>query len=186
MVLLSVFWNRQHASGSIVYRPCFMRDMACQGPYFSPLLLNAIFFVASKHVASKDGSGLDTSCNSTDNCNAGLPFRQLIEDILYHPEARVLCKSSITTVQALLLLSDALFSWCDERSLSWHYLGIAINMIFDLGIHSENSTLMLGKSHSPEEMETHRRVFWAAFGKLHSIVPSFMHYLVLTIMDSLG
>lgn len=145
--------------------------MACQGPYFSPLLLNAIFFVASKHVASKDGSGLDTSCNGADNCNAGLPFRQLIEDILHHPEARVLCKSSITTVQALLLLSDALFSWCDERSLSWHYLGIAINMIIDLGIHSENSTLILGKSHSPEEMETHRRVFWAAFGKLHFHCP---------------
>ncbi|TVY32562.1 Nitrogen assimilation transcription factor [Lachnellula subtilissima] len=163
MVLLSVFWNRQHATGSIVYRPCFMRDMASKGPYFSPLLLNTIFFVASKHVASKDGPRLEGSCNSIDNCNSGLLFRRKVDSILHHPETQVLCKSSITTVQALLIMSDALFSWCDERSLSWHYLGIAINMIIDLGIHSEKSTLMLAKSHSPEEMETHRRLFWAAF-----------------------
>ena len=166
MVLLSVFWNRQHATGSIVYRPCFMRDMASKGPHFSPLLLNTIFFVASKHVASKDGPRLEESCNSIDNCNSGLLFRRKIDNILHHPETQVLCKSSITTVQALLIMSDALFSWCDERSLSWHYLGIAINMIIDLGIHSEKSTLMLAKSHSPEEMETHRRLFWAAFGKI--------------------
>lgn len=165
MVLLSVFWNRQHASGSIVYRPSFMRDMACQGPSFSPLLLNAIFFVASKHVASKGGSGLDGSCSGTDQCNAGVPFRHKIEDILYNREDKVLCRSSITTIQALLLLSDVLFSWCDERSLSWHYLGIAINMIVDLGIHSDNSTLVQGNLHLSEALETHRRVFWAAFGK---------------------
>jgi hypothetical protein len=186
MVLFSVFWNRQHATGSIVYRPCFMRDMASQGPYFSPLLLNAIFFVASKHVASKDGLRLEGSCNETDNCDAGLPFRRKIEDILHHPETRVLFKSSITTVQALLLMSDALFSWCDERSLSWHYLSIAINMIIDLGIHSENSTLTLAKSHLPEEMETYRRLFWAAFGRFHSIVPWSLHDLVLILVDSIG
>lgn len=171
-MLLSVFWNRQHATGSIVYRPCFMRDMASKGPHFSPLLLNTIFFVASKHVASKDGVGLEGSCNSVDNCNSGLPFRRKIDNILHHPETQVLCKSNITTVQALLIMSDALFSWCDERSLSWHYLGIAINMIIDLGIHSEKSTLMLSKSHSPEEMETHRRLFWAAFGRSQSVFPA--------------
>ncbi|TVY90114.1 Nitrogen assimilation transcription factor [Lachnellula willkommii] len=163
MRLLSVFWNRQHATGSIVYRPCFMRDMASKGPHFSPLLLNAIFFVASKHVASKGGSRLEGSCSESDNCNSGLQFRGKINNILHDPETQVLCKSSITTIQALLIMSDALFSWCDERSLSWHYLGIAINMIIDLGIHSEKSSLMVSKSHSPEKMETHRRLFWAAF-----------------------
>ncbi|KAK7424585.1 hypothetical protein QQZ08_008595 [Neonectria magnoliae] len=47
--LLSVFWNRQHYSGSVVYRPVFMRDMACNGPYFSEFLLNALLFSASKY-----------------------------------------------------------------------------------------------------------------------------------------
>ncbi|MCJ1377519.1 hypothetical protein MMC17_000614 [Xylographa soralifera] len=48
MHLLSLHWNRQHHSFLIVHRPTFMRDMACAGRYFSKLLLNAIYFGASK------------------------------------------------------------------------------------------------------------------------------------------
>lgn len=160
MQLLSVFWNRQLYSGSTVYRPCFMRDMACQGPHFSPLLLNAMFFVASKHLEKTQGQ-----CCSTDNCTEGMPFRRRVEEILHSHDTQVLCRSKVTTIQALLLMSDALFSWCDERSLSWHYLGIAINMIVDLGIHTENSTFYTTNSRSTESLEVHRRVFWAAFGR---------------------
>ncbi|KXH57376.1 fungal specific transcription factor [Colletotrichum salicis] len=48
MHLLSLHWNRQHHSFLLTYRPAFMRDMACNGPYFSKILLNAIYFGASK------------------------------------------------------------------------------------------------------------------------------------------
>lgn len=136
-----------------------MRDMACQGTYFSPLLLNSIFFHASKHVPEVGGT-----CDVSDNCNPGHQFRQKAEDLLFSRETQVLCKSSIPTIQALLLMSDTLFSWCDERSLSWYYLGIATNMIIDLGIHSETSPLTFRKSLSPEDVEIRRRVFWSAFG----------------------
>lgn len=162
MDLLSVFWNRQHAAGSIVYRPCFMRDMASQGRYFSELLLNAMFFVATKHRLSMGrGAGSVADIN-----RAGIGFLRRLESILCDPSSQVLCNSSITTVQALLLMSDCLFSWCDQRSLSWHYLGIAINMIFDLGIHSETSMLRCGQLEAAEDLETRRRVFWAAFSTL--------------------
>ncbi len=46
--LLSLHWNRQHHSFLLTYRPVFMRDMACGGKYFSKLLLNAIYYGASK------------------------------------------------------------------------------------------------------------------------------------------
>lgn len=144
-----------------------MRDMASQGPYFSELLLNAIYFISSKHISSGQGKG---ACDITDTCNTGTVFRRNIESLLYNNGGQLLCKSSITTIQALLLFSDALFSWCDERSLSWHYLGIAANMIIDLGIHSEGSRLMSRKSENPEAIEIHRRVFWAAFGKGNSLI----------------
>lgn len=155
-VLLSVFWNRQHATGSAVYRPTFMRDMAVGGPYFSPLLLNAMFFVAAKHAPGLPG--LDE--------RAGMRFRRRVEEMLYDPRDPLICNSSITTAQALLLMSDALFSWCDERSLSWHYLGVAINMIVDLGIHCERSRQHAGSTEPPELLEVKRRLFWSAFGKL--------------------
>ncbi|KAK6840171.1 hypothetical protein PG987_006037 [Apiospora arundinis] len=160
-VLLSVFWNRQHATGSAVYRPTFMRDMAAGGPYFSPLLLNAMFFVAAKHAPGLPG--LDE--------RAGMRFRRGVEEMLYDPRDQLICCSSITTAQALLLMSDALFSWCDERSLSWHYLGVAINMIVDLGIHCERSRQHAGSTEPPELLEVKRRLFWSAFvlDKIQSI-----------------
>ena len=166
MSLLAVFWNRQHATGSVVYRPYFMRDMASQGSLFSELLLNAIYFLASKHVSNGTDSCVNAEPGSTIS-----PFRQKMEAVLFAPDSQLLLKSSITTIQALLLFSDALFSWCDEKSLSWHYLGIAINMIIDLGIHSENSRLLSTKSNSPETVEVHRRLFWGAFGKTFSVFP---------------
>lgn len=134
--------------------------MVIQGPYFSPLLLNAIFFVASKNAP-----GIQGLCSSSNNDPAGMTFRRKFEDILYRRDTQLLCKSNITTIQALLLVSDALFTWCDERSLSWHYLGIAINMIIDLGMHSEVASIRSKKQFSPEELEIRRRIFWAAFGK---------------------
>ncbi|CAM1503501.1 Fc.00g010920.m01.CDS01 [Cosmosporella sp. VM-42] len=152
MDLLSGFWNRQHYSGTIVYRPIFMRDMACQGPYFSKLLLNAMLFAASKY-------GTNTSADD----NTGRSYRRKFEEELYCSGSDTLLTSKVTTIQALLIVADALFSWCDERSLSWHYMGIAINMIVDLGIHVEASIRRKDGDHLAENLEVQRRLFWAAF-----------------------
>jgi hypothetical protein len=99
MQLLSVFWNRQHASGSIVYRPAFMRDMACQGPYFSKLLLNAIFFAASKNSPRPEHR-----CEVTDGPAIISPFRRRAEKLLYDHGSDNPMKSDIPTIQALLIM----------------------------------------------------------------------------------
>ncbi|KAI9705225.1 MAG: hypothetical protein M1820_005372 [Bogoriella megaspora] len=167
MHLLTVFWNRQHHSGSIVYRPLFMRDMAGRGPYFSKLLLNAIFFHALKSSPRYLGQ-----CDVGDTpAISGWTYRKRIEAILHQPNEQMLYKSNITTIQALLLFSDALLAWCDERSLAWHYSGIAINMIIDLGIHVEDSAPRGRSLKSAEDVEVRRRLFWAAFAadKVQSI-----------------
>lgn len=152
--LFLAFWNRQHHSGSVVYRPVFMRDMASQGPYCTPLLLNAMLFAASKHTAAQS--------SADDSCMDGLVFRRKAEDILYRTDTQLLTKSSVTTAQALLLMADVLFSWCDERSLAWHYLGIAINMVIDLGLHTLHSTYY--RNCAAEGQETGRRLFWSTYG----------------------
>lgn len=154
--LLQAFWNRQHHSGNVVYRPAFMRDMACHGPHFSPLLLNAMLFLGSSHSPQLCGD------SSEDTCVSGMTFRRKVEDYLYQGGTRIFAKSNITTAQALLLMSDALFAWCDERSLSWHYLGLSINMIVDLGIHSLHSAFY--RTQSVEIQEIGRRLFWSAYG----------------------
>lgn len=150
MHLLSIYWSRQLYTAQIIYRPAFMRDMACGGPYFSKLLLNAIFFVVSKHC---DRPELRSDPN--DITTAGWKFRQRFTDLLRD----CFDKSEITTLQALLIMSNALFSRCDERSLSWLYAGNAFNMFIDLGLHVLPSV----DSIPAEELEIRKRVLWGAY-----------------------
>jgi hypothetical protein len=154
MHLLAIFWSRQHYSGTFVYRTAFMRDMASGGPYFSKLLLNAMLFSASRHYET----------TASESVVMGQPFRQKFERLLHGSGSHVLFESTVTSIQALLVMSDVLLSWCDERSLSWHYMGIAVNMIVDLGIHVQDPKRPSTKNFSAEDLEVHRRVFWSAFG----------------------
>jgi len=143
-----------------VYRPAFMRDMACHGRYFNDLLLNVIMFVAVKYSAEP----------SNDSCVSAMTFRRTAEEMLYRADTHLLIKSSVTTIQALLLMANTLFAWCDERSLSWQYTGIAINMIIDLGIHTTNSAFY--QRGSAEDLEIGRRIFWAAYSMFLGTVPA--------------
>ena len=134
MHLLALHWNRQHFAFMISYRPrrclsptklttVFMRDMACQGPYFSKLLLNAIFFSVSKF--SDRPEVYDDPLTQT---TAGSRFLRRVKELL----GAALDQSSIPTIQAMLLLSSSLFA-LGYQSAAWLYSGIAIRMIFDLG-----------------------------------------------------
>ncbi|CAG9952080.1 unnamed protein product [Clonostachys rosea f. rosea IK726] len=154
MHLLSLHWNRQHHSFLLTYRPAFMRDMACNGPYFSKLLLNSIYFGASK---------FSTRCEVRKDANdvrtAGWRFRQRVRDLL----GQSLDRSEITTIQALLVMTNSLFALGDERSAAWLYAGIAFRMIVDLGMHVEPPDLANTLGNSDEDLEIRRRVFWGAF-----------------------
>ncbi|KAK6074684.1 fungal specific transcription factor domain-containing protein [Seiridium cupressi] len=152
--LLSLHWNRQHHSFLITYRPAFMRDMACKGPYFSKLLLNAIYFGASKfsprHEVRKDPEDVRT---------AGWKFRERVRQLL----GSALDHSDITTIQALLVMTNSLFALGDERGAAWLYAGLAFRMIVDLGMHVDVVDLTDARKLSDEDLEIRRRVFWGAF-----------------------
>lgn len=152
MHLLSIYWSRQLYTAQITYRPVFMRDMACNGPYFSKLLLNAILFTVSKHCPRPE-----LRSDPDDITTAGWRFRQRFTELLRES----FDKSEITTLQALLIMSNSLFSRCDERSLSWLYAGNAFNMIIDLGLH----VLPSQNKMSAEELEVRKRVLWGAYSK---------------------
>lgn len=161
MHLLSVYWSRQQTLGPVIYRTAFMRDMACAGPYYSKLLLNAIYFYASKHSAR-----MEIRQDPNDKLTAGWKYRQRAAELL----SQAFDRSDIRTIQALLIMSCALFSWCDEKSISWLYAGMAFSMIIDLGLNVNAITLR--RRYSEEELEVRRRVFWAAYGKLSTLTTS--------------
>ena len=149
MHLLSLHWNRQHHSFLVTYRPAFMRDMACAGPYFSKLLLNAIYFGASKFSPRIEVQGEQ--------------YRQRVKSLL----AVSMDRSEITTIQALLIITCSQFALGEERSAAWLNAGIAYRMIVDLSIHVDHNGPHPHRENQPsvEELEIRRRVFWAAFGK---------------------
>ncbi|KAL2075144.1 hypothetical protein VTL71DRAFT_86 [Oculimacula yallundae] len=143
MHLLTLHWNRQHHSHLITYRPAFMRDMAGGGPYFSKLLLNAIYFGSCKFSPQEEVKALHAQ------------FRQRVRELL----GVALDKSDLTTIQAMLVMTNSLFALGDERSAAWIYAGIAFRMLIDLGTHLDNH----GPKFTEEDMEIRRRVFWGAF-----------------------
>ena len=126
-----------------------MRDMACGGPYFSKLLLNAIYYAASKFSPQIEVQGNR--------------YRQRVSTLL----ALSMDRSEITTIQALLVVTGSLFALGDEKSAAWLYAGMAFRMIIDLGIHVDVSQSSNNRPASNEDLEIRRRVFWAGFGKLH-------------------
>ncbi|KAL8297319.1 hypothetical protein RB597_006419 [Gaeumannomyces tritici] len=152
--LLSLHWNRQHHSFLITYRPAFMRDMACNGPYFSKLLLNAIYFGASKF-----SPRTEVRRDPNDVRTAGWRFRQRVRELL----GESLDRSDITTIQALLVMTNSLFALGDERSAAWLYSGIAFRMTVDLGMHVDHPDLPGNRRFTDEDLEIRRRVFWGAF-----------------------
>ncbi|KAJ5217515.1 uncharacterized protein N7469_011140 [Penicillium citrinum] len=173
MHLLSLHWNRQHHSFLITHRPSFMRDMATNGPYFSKLLLNAIYFGASKF-----SNRLEVRRDPDDVRTAGWTFRMRVKDLL----GSALDRSDITTIQALLVMTSSLFALGDERSAAWLYAGTAFRMIIDLGMHVDATRLSNMRLISEEDLEIRRRVFWGAFvvDKIQSLYqgrpPSLQHF----------
>ncbi|KAJ5658366.1 uncharacterized protein N7484_002015 [Penicillium longicatenatum] len=154
MHLLNLHWNRQHHSFLITYRPAFMRDMANGGPCFSKLLLNAIYFGASKF-----SNRPEVRRDPDDVRTAGWRFRLRVKELL----GSALDRSEITTIQALLVMTSSLFALGDERSAAWLYAGTAFRMIIDLGMHVDATMLSNIRRLSDEDIEIRRRVFWGAF-----------------------
>ncbi|KAM0719976.1 hypothetical protein Q7P37_004111 [Cladosporium fusiforme] len=152
--LLYLHWNRQHHSFLVTYRPAFMRDMACNGPYFSKILLNAIYYGASKF-----SPRLELRKDPDDVRTAGWQFRNRVRDLL----GQALDHSEITTIQALLQMSNSLFALGDEQSAAWVYAGTAFRMLVDLGLHVDATMLPMMHRLSEEDLEIRRRVYWAAF-----------------------
>jgi hypothetical protein len=154
MHLLNLHWNRQHHSFLITYRPAFMRDMACKGPYFSKILLNAIFYGASKF-----SPRLDLRKDPNDVRTAGWQFRNRVRDLL----GQALDHSEITTIQALLQMSNSLFALGDEQSAAWVYAGTAFRMLVDVGLHVDAAKMPTMQRLSEEDLEIRRRVYWSAY-----------------------
>jgi len=88
--------------------------MACSGPYFSKLLLNAIFFSVTKF-----SDRAEVYDDPLDQKTAGKRFLRRVKELL----EEALDQSTVPTIQAMLLLSSCLLAR-GHQSAAWLYSGI--------------------------------------------------------------
>lgn len=134
-----------------------MRDWASGGPHFSKLLLNAVY-----HNACRYASEASIHLHGPDGPTLSARFQQRFKILLQES----FDQSTLTTVQALLVMSTSLSAVGNKRNVAWLYSGMAYRMIIDLGLHTSKSSSLMSKQASVEDVELQRRVFWSAFGRI--------------------
>lgn len=157
--LHDLHWNRQHHTLLLTYRPLYTRDLLSGGPYWSKFLSNAIFASVSKF-----SNRPEVRDDPSDPRTSGGRFLRRCDALLI--EESPFDHSSIPTAIGLMLLSSTYLARGDV-SKSWKYCGLAIRMMFDLGLHLDCARPGL----TAADMEIRRRVFWGMFiyDKLQSL-----------------
>ena len=149
--LLDLHWNCQYHTLLLPHRPAFMRDLISGGPYNSKFLVHAVFASASNY-----SNRVEVRDDPSDPRTSGARFFRRCEELLI--EDVPVEQSSIPTIVGLLLLGFAYLAR-GEIHKSWMYSGLAIRMVYDLGLHLKCRK----PCYNAEDLETRRRVFWGAF-----------------------
>lgn len=150
--LLKIYWTWQAPLHNCVYRPCFVRDMALGGPYFSPFLLNVILSHACRHARPED-----IRFNAYDS---GEYFLRKAEQLLVEELRQE--RPRIPTIQGLLILGGRQCA-VGKSSQGWLFTGMAVTMLKDLGLHLPRVMEALSRTMDPEDIEVRKRLFLSAY-----------------------
>ncbi|KAG0177954.1 hypothetical protein DFQ28_003009 [Apophysomyces sp. BC1034] len=153
--LISVFFSRcQHISPTISRR-MFYDQLRIKGPLITPLLLNAMYAHAAKHV---DNPAFRSQPENP--ATQGDLFynraRRLVDDFLDVPR--------LSTVIALLYMASYDYDMPENESRirssrTWMYSGMAVRMCLELGLHTANYSSQM----SQFDVELRKRVLWTCY-----------------------
>ncbi|KAI8370385.1 fungal-specific transcription factor domain-containing protein [Radiomyces spectabilis] len=147
--LIAVYFKYFYPFLPLFYKKKLASCMKPSGDPVSPLLLNAIYAVASR-ISPDERVRSDPASADT----AGDIFferaKRLLDDYYDTPD--------ISTVQALLLLASHQ-QGAMKSARAWIYSGMAFRMAQDLGLHRNCEHWNI----PPEERERRKRVFWCCF-----------------------
>ena len=149
-LLVEIYWAWQAPLHNCVYRRCFFRDMALDGPYFSKFLLNVILAHACRHTKTEDPT--------FSNFEKGESFLKRAKALLVE-EMEV---PKIPTIQGLLILGGRQCA-IGRNSEGWLYTSMAISMIRDLGLHLPKPAGHLLTEMEPDDLEARKRLYLSAF-----------------------
>ncbi|KAH7305298.1 fungal-specific transcription factor domain-containing protein [Stachybotrys elegans] len=152
--LLELYFRWQNPWVYLVHKEYFMRDFRRgQGPFCTPLLLNAIFAIAARY-----SDRIELRSDPADSNTAGEAFAEQARILLmFECEA-----ATVTTTQATALLA---LRWMAENKepAGWIYMGMAIRMAFNIGLHLDSSKWVESGLITTEEEEVRRVAWWGCY-----------------------
>lgn len=151
--LLSLYFCWQHSYFSIFDKELFLRDMHCNGPFYSEFLLCCILS-HSLHLSVKIEYLFDN--------DEVLRFGDVFYERAIFMLVEELENPSITTVQGLLLLASK-ESGIGKNSLGWIHSGTAFRIALALGLHLNTSDLKKSEILSEEEIRVRKATFWGCY-----------------------
>ncbi|GAT25291.1 hypothetical protein RIB2604_01902460 [Aspergillus luchuensis] len=153
--LLDIYWNWQNPWQYLVYQKVFLRSLEAQldDGYCTPLLLHSMLALAARY---SDNPKVRTVPN--DSSTAGDGFSQKAQALLFE-EIKAPRVSTIVAAAHLSLFEMAK----DNEPSGWIYLGIAIRMAYNLGLHINPHLWVSSGSMTPDEVELRSIAWWGCY-----------------------
>ncbi|KAJ5876720.1 hypothetical protein N7455_000185 [Penicillium solitum] len=153
--LLTAFWRWQNQWQYLIHQEAFTRSLANHGEdgYCTPFLLSSVLALASRYVDVPE-----TRVDGNDPSTAGDAFARQAKVLLFQEiEA-----PRVSTVIAAVLISLKEMA-VDKEPAGWTYLGIAIRMAYNLGLHIDPSQWVNSGSLTAEEAELRSIAWWGCY-----------------------
>ncbi|KAL3479542.1 fungal-specific transcription factor domain-containing protein [Aspergillus californicus] len=153
--LLQNFWNWQNSWQYLVHKQAFLRSLAIQGQdgYCSQLLLLSMLALAARY-----SDLVETRANANDPRTAGDSLTQQAKELLMHEMEA----PRVSTVIAAALISLKEMS-ADKEPAGWTYIGIAIRMAYNLGLHIDPLPWVASEVMTAEEAELRSVAWWGCY-----------------------
>ncbi|KAH6647228.1 fungal-specific transcription factor domain-containing protein [Truncatella angustata] len=151
--LLDLYFTWEQPWFPVVDERLFRESKRTNGRYYSPLLLNSILAVASRH-----SDRMEVRTDRHDANTAGRMFLEEAEMLL-----RVdLRQPSITTLQSVAVLGTVYVAFGYDAA-GWLHQGMASRLVLDMGLHLDPGALVESNCMSPEEAELRRQIYWSLY-----------------------
>ncbi|RAL00142.1 uncharacterized protein BO80DRAFT_408899 [Aspergillus ibericus CBS 121593] len=153
--LLTAFWRWQNQWQYLIHKEAFTRSLARDGEdgYCTPLLLSSILALASRYVDVPE-----TRVDGSDPRTAGDAFARQAKALLFQ-EIEAPRVSTVIAAALISLMEMAV----DKEPAGWTYLGIAIRMAYNLGLHIDPSQWVNSGSLTGEEAELRSIAWWGCY-----------------------
>ncbi|KAL1874422.1 hypothetical protein VTK73DRAFT_299 [Phialemonium thermophilum] len=151
--LLDIYFSWEQPWCQVVDEGLFRASKETGGRFYSPLLLNSILSVASRH-----SDRIEVRSDPEDPETAGRAFLETAETLL----PLEMKYPGITTLQALAILGTVYIAMGLDAA-GWLHQGMANRLVLDMGLHLDSTAMACSNQMSTEEARLRKQVYWSVY-----------------------